>query len=220
MPDKTTLVTDIADWTNRTDLPVDTILRIAQAMIDRDTRSAAQVVSSTLTAPAETDGITVLTLPTEVLEVRSVVVSETSDSVNFVQPDSQLSVSFTSPGAFEEIRLSRAGGKLDRIYTLVGRDIRFFPALAEGETVYVVYHKLLPRLGDDDANNDVLQNAYDMYLYAGLTATGVFLQDAMLEQQYYRMYNDTLVAYRRTETRKFFPVLVEDIRLTATGVRP
>ena len=159
-------------------------------------------------------------IPEDALTIQSVAVDEDTENVNFVQPDSLLSVSYVPPGAFAEISLPGTF-RTDRIYTIVSEELRFSPGFTEPYPgVWVGYHAKLPPLVNPGDTNWLLNNAYDVYLFAGLVAAATYMQDLELESLYNRRYNDAVVEFTRAETRKFTPVLVEDLRLTATGLLP
>ena len=206
-------MTDVASWGDHPDLATSLarpVLRVAQSMIDRDVRPAQQQLARTFAAgPPEEEGrITRLDLPDTVLAIQSVAISSNTGAVSFVQPTSVVSVKFVAPGTFEELVFG-AGYLQDHVYTFTGSRLRFFPALAPGEPISVVYHASLPRLEADSDTNWLLENAYDIYLFGCLSAAGGYLMDqdfGTFEVRYQR----AIQAFNAAENRKYFPVFVED----------
>ena len=222
-----TLFADIASWSDRPDLAggnrIESILRVTENMIDNTVRPQGQVQSVTLAAPASVPlaggDITVVPLPEDAVKIQSVAVSGATGAANFVQPDSTISARFVPPGAFGEIVVSQ-GSRLGYVYSFIDSAARFYPALGVDTPVNIVYHARIPRLTAENPSNELLENSYFLYLYAGLTATGVFLQDPQLEATYRDRFAVALSDYNRMETRKYFPSVVEDIRYDRVGTQP
>ena len=79
-----------------------TILRVAQAMIDRDIRPASLQSVVYLTVGEPVNGVTVLSVP-DANAVLGVAANRTTDLINLSQPDSVLSARFVPLSAFQEI---------------------------------------------------------------------------------------------------------------------
>ena len=208
-----TLFADIASWADRPDLAgdrIESILRVTENMLDNTVRPQGQVQSVTLAAPASVPlaggDITVVPLPEDAVKIQSVAVSGATNA------------RFIPPGAFGEIVVR--GSRLGYVYSFVGGAARFYPALGVDTPVNIVYHARIPRLTAENPSNELLENAYFLYLYAGLTATGVFLQDPQLESTYRDRFGTALADYNKMETRKYYPSVVEDIRYDRVGTQP
>ena len=124
------LFSDLNDWANRSDLSsISSIMRIAQAMIDRTVRTRSQEFTANL--PANSAGE--VDLPEGFQTLRGLDIDEDDRFLAYVTLDTFAKV-------------DRLTGSVRREYTIEGEKIKFKPALAEGVEVTLSYFQRLPRL--------------------------------------------------------------------------
>lgn len=194
------LVSDLKAWSARTDLDdavVATVLRLAQASIDRDLRLPAQQFSTTLAVV----GAAGAALPDDFLTVRSVALIEGNETIRQETVNTfntNLHLSNRTDPAWAE----RAGRIL----------VRPTPSTESPVNLSVEYYARFPALVEDEDTNWLLNNAYDVYFNAGMAAVGTFLEDEEMETMYLRKYETAYGMAQRTATRNQIPnVMIHNV---------
>lgn len=195
------LLQDVDEWLARDDITEGasgpTLLRIAQAIINRRVRVRAQETIDTLSATTR-----VTALPADLISLRSLT----------LQSSDNRSIDFMTPERIRESAIwLNQGGSASGIdtpaqaYSIEGLNVVLAPEPSAVAVVMdIVYFARFADLVADDDTNWLLTNAYDIYLYAILMATGIYLEDDEIEDKYERRLEKALEELRLSERRARF----------------
>ena len=196
------LKTSVDAWLARDDVAVSgsdfpQILLIAESNIARDVRCIVQEASTTLSFTGrEVD------LPADFLEVRNPFID-----------DNIRKFEYKTPQALREAR-SWNDGRQGAFYTLEGSpdvsgsDDRVKMVIASEASasspldVDVNYYRRFPALVNDTDTNWLIQNHFDIYLYATLRASAEYIQEDTLEDRYQGKYDLAIERQQKHENRK------------------
>lgn len=161
----TELKASIADWLNRTDLTsvVPDFIALAEAQIERTLRTRQMIVRATASIDTEYSAV-----PADFLETKSIklntnpVTALVFESIDAL--DSLKSTTYISPG--------RPG-----YFGIVGGQIRVLPVPDSTYTAELIYYAKLSKLSGTNANNWLLTQAPDVYLYGSLMQAAPYLKD-------------------------------------------
>lgn len=210
MTTRAELLADLDSWLARDDLSAGgeqtTILRIAQAIINRRVRTSDLELVTTLVCTGRTTA-----LPTGCLGIVSLTLDSSLDRT----------VQYLTPERIREAPIwnNQGGGLTDNTasaYTIEAKSITLAPAPTVTAPVtldLVIYSKLSDLVNDSDTN-DLLTNNYDLYLWALLEAAAVYLEDTELQLKYNGLFSRTLTELERSENMLKFPLSTD---LIATG---
>ena len=193
MATRRSLLADVETWIS--DSSVDgivSILNVAQAMIDRSVRPRAQIASATLTVVGNK-----ATLPEDFQAVHALIEGQRFFrflSINSFHKQQTVDTAFVD-NVF-------SGYPLETYYTIQGSDILFHPSVADEVTL--VYNQRLPRLVMDSDTNWLLENAYDLYLYACLVAAAKFNQMPEMEASYADSFRAAVQEFKVNENLAMF----------------
>jgi hypothetical protein len=172
----------VADFLNRDDLTstIDTFIDMAEAGLNRDVRHWRMEQRST----AEIDD-QYLTLPTDWLETIRLIVQ---DTVPYV-------LNLASRDQIEEYRLRGAdvSGK-PVYYSHIAGEIELYPTPDATYDIEMLYTQKIDALSDSNTSNWLLTEAPDLYLYAVLMETAIYLRDDDRIAAYASMYQNKLAA--------------------------
>ncbi len=205
------LKTSVDNWLARDDVAVSgadfpQILLIAESNIARDVRLAVQEASTTLTFTGRS-----VDLPADFLEVRNPFID-----------DNVRKFEYKTPQAIREAR-SWNDGRVGAFYTLEGSPDPNFPTTQDDRVKMVIaspasssspldvdvnYYRRIPALVNDTDTNWLLQNHYDIYLYATLRAACEYIQEDILEDRYQGKYDLAIEKQQKHENRKRFAMPV------------
>lgn len=197
------LLQDVDAWLARDDLSTDvdapTMLRMAQAMIDRELRLFSQETTTTLACSSRSTS-----LPADFLSMISVSVQSSNDrQIDYLTPE-RLRDSL--------IWQNQGGGSLriddsDIAYTLEGQSIVIAPepSVSDPVTLDIVYFARFATLTADSDTNWLLTNNYDIYLYALLMQAAIFIDDAELLARYGGLYENARQSLVDAERRARIP---------------
>lgn len=79
---------------------------------------------------------------------------------------------YTAPWGFQGATTSQ-----EHFFTRVGGQLRFIPALNEGDVVEMIYHRDIPEFKKDNEEHYLLLVASDVLLYFSLQHASIFLRD-------------------------------------------
>lgn len=169
------LKTALANWVRRTDLAdfLDDIILMGDSRINREVkaRQMEQRVSTTPTTKF-------VSLPSDYLHMRAVrVQNDTKGWRDFITPDQYFQ------------RYASSEESADKTYTIFGDEL-IFPATPTGDVELWYYKKLASLSG---ASNTLFTMNPDLYLFAALAETVVFLKDdarVMMWEGKYRSIRD------------------------------
>ena len=172
----------VADFLNRDDLTntIDTFIDMAEAQLNRDVRHWKMEQRST----AEIDD-QYLTLPTDWLETIRLTMQ---DTVPYV-------LNLASRDQIEEYRLRGAdvSGK-PVYYSHIAGEIELYPTPDATYDIEMLYTQKIDALSDSNTSNWLLTEAPDLYLYAVLMETAIYLRDDDRIAAYASMYQNKLAA--------------------------
>ena len=176
------LKTAVADFLNRDDLTatIPTFISMAEAGLNRDVRHWRMEQRST----AEIDD-QYLTLPTDWLETIRLTMQ---DTVPYV-------LNLASRDQIEEYRLRGAdvSGK-PVYYSHIAGEIELYPTPDATYDIEMLYTQKIDALSDSNTSNWLLTEAPDLYLYAVLMETAIYLRDDDRIAAYASMYQNKLAA--------------------------
>ena len=201
MTTRAELIADLDIWLARDDLSSggseDTLLRIAQANIDRVIRPRTQKVNGTLVCSSRSTA-----LPAGFQALRSLT----------LQSDLDRTVEYLTPERIREAPIwnNQGGGLTDNTataYTIEGDVITLAPAPTAGApvTLDIVYFARFDTLTNPSDTNWLLTNHYDAYLWAILNAAAIFLEDTELQIKYTGLFDAVVNDIRTNERRARFP---------------
>lgn len=179
--DYASLKTEIANFTHRTDLTaeLDTIIQMAEAVLNRKLRCRQMDISTTLTATGRS-----VALPADFLEVRNVDINGSP-----ITP-----LKFLSSEQIELYDRQSSTGK-PRSYGIVTSNLILSPTPDQSYVVDLEYYQKLPTLVNGvNTNNWLILGWPDAYLYGALLASVAFTRDdsgvAMWSQAYNAVIED------------------------------
>lgn len=155
---------EIAAWLRRSDLTAEipTFIALAEAQMNRRLKTLSQMAKTTLSVnaeyvdyPADFNGVITLDLATS--------------------PVTRLK--YIGPDGLTDLTATRyATPAKPRFYSIVGSQIRFWPAPDTAYTADLTYTQSVPALSDAAPTNWVLANHPDAYLYGALTQSAPYLK--------------------------------------------
>ena len=172
----------VADFLNRDDLTntIDTFIDMAEAQLNRDVRHWKMEQRST----AEIDD-QYLTLPTDWLETIRITMQ---DTVPYV-------LNLASRDQIEEYRLRGANVSGKPVYySHIAGEIELYPTPDATYNIEMLYAQKIDALSDSNTSNWLLTEAPDLYLYAVLMETAIYLRDDDRIAAYASMYQNKLAA--------------------------
>jgi len=193
----------VDSWLIRDDVAVTNadftqILLIAEANIARDFHFARQEITGSLTFTGRSQD-----LPSNYLEMRNVYLDANDPKTNYMTPKAlRESAVWTNgrAGSFYTLEGNSSSplGTDDKLQmTIAG------PASgASPLTVDINYWGRFPGLVDATDTNFVLQEYYDVYLYACLRAAAEYIQEDSLEDRYQAKYDRLVEKQGMLENRK------------------
>lgn len=171
------LQTSIAGWLNRSDLTavIPDFIVLAEGKIARDLRIRKQVVNTTLTTVAGTQGVS---LPSDFLEMENISITSTT-------PQAALSV--VTPEILDRRYPANYGTGQPAVYALLGDQIQFGPTPDAAYTISMDYYQRFTALATTPTNW-LLTNYPAIYLFGALAEAANYLMDeqraAMWTQRY------------------------------------
>lgn len=200
MTTRAELIADLDVWLARDDLSSggnqDTMLRIAQANINRRLRVQAQEVITQLVCTSRTTP-----LPVDYQALRSLSRDTTMDR----------SVTYLTPERIRESPVWQNQGGATGVdataYTIEAQSVTLAPAPTAGApvTLDIVYIGKFDDLVNPADSNWLLLNNYDIYLWAILEAAAIYLEDDELLLKYKGLFDVAVGELIDTERRARTP---------------
>lgn len=159
------LQTSIANHLHRDDLTalIPDFIRLAEDNLTADIVSRSMDVKTNLATVAGTQTVT---LPTDMVEMRRLmIVSSYNTVLKYVSPD-QLSADY----------VNNITG-VPQVFTIVGQSIELAPIPDSAYTLEITYKQRIPALSDSNTTNWLLTNWPSAYLYGSLIAAVPYIID-------------------------------------------
>lgn len=157
-----TLKSDVANYLARDDLTSDipTMIRLAESMIRNDVRIADMVRQTTMSVNAQR-----IAMPDNFLSAVSLYMDAQNKQVEFRTP-------------YDFYNDSRNGlTGTPEIFTTEGSYFLFAPYTTDTTFAKLTYYQAYDQLSGDGDTNWLLQNHYDVYLFAALAQAKAFIED-------------------------------------------
>lgn len=159
------LVAAVRDWLMRDDIPVPSLITLAEAQFNRQLRLRQMVKRATTTADQPYEGLPVDCLELKRLTYRPASAGPSGGRVLQFVPAQQISA-----------RLVEYPTGDTTWYSIVGDQIQFAPAPTTG-TLEIVYYARVAPLSETNTANGLLEWAPDVYLYGCLLQAAPYLRD-------------------------------------------
>lgn len=190
----------VANWLDRDDLAtrIPEFIALAEAQMNRLLRSRGAIGRSTATVSSEFSA-----LPADFAQAISLRAQTTSDWDEL------------SPADQETMSGYPASTGNPRLYSVVGGELRFYPAPDTGRTLEMTYFAKVPALSVANPSNWVLASHPDAYLYGTLVHSAPLLRDGDVLGTWKALSDaamDQILAERRQPGGK--------LRTDITGARP
>ena len=198
------LKTSVDSWLSRDDVAVSgsdfpQILLLAESDIARDLRCGVQEAQTTLNFTGRS-----VDLPADFLEVRNPFIDDNIRKFEYQTPQAIREGSQWNNGRVGAFYTIEGGGKDvggtgdDRMQVTIASAASASSPL----DVIVNYYRRFPALVNDPDTNWLIQNHYDIYLYATLRAACEYIQEDVLEDRYMAKYERAIEKMTRHENRK------------------
>lgn len=195
------LKTSVDSWLSRDDVAVSgadfpQILLLAESDIARDLRTIVQETSTDLIFTGRS-----AKLPADFLEVRNPFIDDNIRKFEYLTPQVIRESAAWNDGRAGAFYTLEGGGGIspdDRVQMIIAG-----PASATSPlTVIVNYYKRFAGLVNAADTNWLLQNHYDIYLYACLRAASEYIGEDILEDRYLAKYERAVAKQAKHENRK------------------
>ena len=198
------LQTSVDAWLARDDVAVSgsdwpQILLLAESDIARDVRCAVQETSTTLNFTGRSED-----LPADFLEVRNPFIDDNIRKFEYKTPQAIREAASWNNGRVGAFYTLEGGGKDvtgtgdDRVAVIIASGASASSPLS----VDVNYYRRFPALTNPTDTNWLIQNHYDVYLYASLRAACEYIQEDVLEDRYASKYERAIEKLQKHENRK------------------
>jgi len=192
------LKSSIANWLNRDDLTsvIPDFISLTEAGINRDLRHCKMVnrVDATLDSRY-------VQMPADWIEtVRFGITSGTTYRLELISRDDMLE--------YRE-RNSDVAGR-PRFYANIGDTIEVFPTPDGEYTMQLQYYAKTPELSDSNADNWLLRDAPDVYLYGALIQSAPYLNDDARAETWAALYSAAMQSLQKAS---------DDTRFAGSGLR-
>lgn len=183
------LQTTIASYLARSDLTtqIPDFIRLAETRLRRDLRIRQMLNSTTLTC---TSGTATVTIPSDFLEVKDLVVAG-----NPVMP-----LNYESPSLFSRNSRSMDAGK-PLNYTVLATTFKLAPIPDSGYTLNLVYSVAPPFLSTSNTSNTFLTVCPDLLLYASLLEAEPYLMNDARINTWGTMFDRAISSLTRSDEK-------------------
>ena len=169
------LHTAVANWLNRSDLTsrIPEFIALAEASFNRNLRTREMLVRSTASVTGQ-----YVSIPTDFLEMMNIELTSTSP------PKRLIYITSDRADDYREKENNKTGKP--SYYTIEGDSIQLLPTPDATYTLQLNYYQDIPALAAlaDSANNWLLANHPDVYLYATLMQASPYIMDSQAAQQW------------------------------------
>ena len=176
------LQTSIANHLHRDDLTtlIPDFIRLAEDNLTADIVSRSMDVKTNLATVAGTQTVT---LPTDMVEMRRLmIVSSYNTVLKYVSPD-QLSADY----------VSNITG-VPQVFTIVGGNIELAPIPDSAYTLELTYKQRIPALSNTNTTNWLLTSWPSAYLYGALIAAQPYIMDDARIAVFRSLYQETIAS--------------------------
>ena len=202
----TELKSAIADWLNRDDMAsvIPTFISLAEVGMERVLRTRNMLVRATANIDTQYSA-----LPGDFLEIRSVKLT----GVAPIQP-----LGFQTMEAMDDLDATSTGAGKPLYYSVVGNQLRVHPAPAGIYVAELAYYAKLDKLSDSVANNWILTQHPDAYLYGSLLQAAPYLKDDERTAVWTTLYAAAVQAMQAADERASTSGGILKTRTKAFGV--
>ena len=189
------LKADVMAFAEREDLEthIDTVLRPVQAMLARDLNLREAEASVALTTTTDT-----VELPADYKDIRAVTYQ--GYPLVYVGPEEFYNHPYVRSERAYVTYDDTATGVIS-IFTIEGGQLRVAPAPSGSIELQVIYYGSPPELLNDGDTHAHLDNAYDLYLHAGISSLYDFVSEPRLAARYLAEYQRRLQKFNAQELR-------------------
>lgn len=182
----TDLKASVADWLHRTDLTTQIVdfITLAESRINRDLNSRLSEEDAALTG---TVGVDTVALPTDFINPLGLWITTYNPRESLIYKLPEKLIKSTSNGN-------------PRYYTISGSNIEFEYPLDTAYT-YTLRYKSGYALSVSATTNWLLTNHPDVYLYAALIESAVYVRDSAQIPVWTNLYQEALTGVRNKEMR-------------------
>jgi hypothetical protein len=188
----TQLKSTIADFLNRDDLTavIPTFISLAESRINREVRHWRMENRATTTLNSQYESLP----PRFIAPIRLTLTDSPTYELEVVSQAQMLD------------RRSQALDEAGRpqYYALTQGELEFFPTPDENYTLEMTYYEALNALSDSNANNWLLTNYPDVYLYGSLIHSAPYLSDDARAQTWAALYQSSIDALIRDDEQAKF----------------
>lgn len=175
------LQTAVASWLHRDDISARIVemIALAESRMNGHIDSRSMEARSTLTCTASNAYVT---LPTDMLEMRRLLLSSTSPAraLKYVTPDEiTIDYPYTTTGE-------------PYVFAVIGGQVQLAPIPDQAYSLEITYLQKIPNLSDSATTNWLLTKAPDVYLYATLVQSVAYTQDFDKLTTYQTLYKDAV----------------------------
>lgn len=159
------LVTAVGEWLHRADLTtrIPDFIKLAETKMNSDFDSRSQEIITTLSTTA---GSEYVALPTDMVEMRRIVLMTSPNRVlRYATPDQ---INSDYPSGSTGVPAS---------FTVAGANLELYPIPNAVYSIELLYRQRLPALSSTNTTNWALTSAPDAYLYGSLLAATPYIQD-------------------------------------------
>lgn len=192
------LKTSIANWLNRDDLAavIPDFISLAEAGINRDLRHYKMIERADATLDSR-----YVQIPTDWMEtVRFNITSGDTYKMELVSRDDMIE--------YRQKTMNTSGRP--RFYANIGDTIEVFPTPDAEYGMQLQYYAKTPALSDTNADNWLLRDAPDVYLYGALVQSAPYLQDDARTQTWAALYSAAMQSLQKSS---------DDTRHAGSGLR-
>jgi len=201
MSDLDGLKASVDSWLVRDDVAVTgtdftEILLIAEAELATDVRCGVQETTTSLVFTGRS-----VDLPADFLEMRNPFIDDNVRKIAYMTPKAIREVGPWATGRTGSFYTVEGGGGTapdDRMQVTIAAPA----SVAEPLTIDVNYYKRFAALVAGPDTNWLLNNHYNIYLYATLRAAAEYIQEDALEDRYKGKYDEATFKMARQENRK------------------
>ncbi len=109
-----------------------------------------------------------------------------------------VNLDYVAPDAFTDMSYETGA---PRAYSIVGRSLMLAPTPDKAYTILLTYYGQIPPLSEAQPTNEMLLNYPDIYLYATLAQSAIFLRQSVPGPDWMALYNEAKNAANYADAR-------------------
>jgi len=196
----------VDSWLSRDDVAVsgtdfDIILLLAESEIAVDARAVVQEAQTTLVFDGRAQD-----LPADYLQERNPFIDDNVRKIAYMTPKALREDGPWQTGRTGAFYTLEGGGGTppdDRVQMIIAAPASAATTLS----IIVNYYSRFAGMTDDADTNWLLQNHFNIYLYATLRAAAEYIQEDILEDRYKGKYDQAIAKFTVHENRKRFSAM-------------